>query len=106
MSFYFKINRLKNPHWITSFYYQMKTKMRKEKPYFSKGLFLDHHQTAQVLKEELTNDQAFHKRFDGYPLMQISASYFLINDIDKQLKKSHNTKALTTIVHYEDVIWK
>ena len=106
MSFYFKINYLKNPHWMTRFYYQIKTKIRKEKPYFSRKLFLEHHQTAQILKEELTNDKTFHKRFDDHPLIQISASYFCLYDIDKQLKKSKDTEALQAIVHVDDVIWK
>jgi hypothetical protein len=106
MSFYFKINPIKNPKWITRFYYYIKTKLRFKKPYFSKKLFLEHNQTTKILKEELVNDQAFHRRFDGYPLIQISANYFRLKDTRRSLKIANDFVALKTIVHLQDVKWK
>jgi len=106
MSFYFKINRLKNPILLIRSYYFIKTLINKKRPYFSKKLFLQNNQTAEILKEEMTNEKAFHKRFDDYPLVQISSQYFRLTDVGKQLKKAKDMAALQAVIHIDQVKWK
>lgn len=106
MNFYVEVDRKKNPFLYTKFYFRLKTLLTKKKPYFSKNKFLNNHQTAKILREEMLNNKAFHKRFDDYPLIQISSEYFVLKDIGKKLKKAADEEALNTLIHIDDVKWK
>jgi hypothetical protein len=86
-------------------YYGLKTKLRKKKPYFSREKYIkDMMKTrmfsSRVLQEELNNPDAYFKVLDGRELIQESKTSFR----PKTYKKSKYE--LINRVYIDWVVWK